>query len=271
MNKIFPMLFVVMILATGCPQPEPEVHKTEFGLFTPYAFFPEILNGKVKEVVEKNYIGIEEEGKIIKGERLTVAARDSISWTNDFKVVYDEAGNVLKSILLDENDENIQKSKSTIEDGRVIKNESIRDDTLNAYTSITYDEAGQVSKIERFGLPADTLLWSVRLLSDENGNFKEWHWTDWSRSPSGKHIFTVNQEGLRTGFKFYNKDGEVALEQAFTYNEMGFLTKQVITTEEEESVSEYEYDYDEKNNWIKVIATTNGQTIVTERTYTYFE
>lgn len=271
MKKFIPMLFVVMILATGCPQPEPEVQQTEFSLFTPYVFFPEIFNGKVKEVIEKNYFGIEEEGKIIKGERLTVAARDSISWTNDFKVVYDEAGNVLKTVLLDENDEVIAKSKSTVVDGHVIKSEVMRDDTLRAYTLVTYDETGQAIRFERFSLPADTLIWSTKLLSDEQGNFKEWHWSDWSGADNGKHIFTVNQEGRRTGFKFYNKDGEVAIEQAFTYNEMGFLTKQVITTEEEELVTEYEYEHDDMNNWIKTVATSDDQIIVAERTYTYFE
>ena len=135
-----------------------------------------------------------------------------------------------------------------------------------------YNEAGQLVNFEQFRLPADTLLWSLKLLSDDQGNFLEWHWMDWKGAENGKNLFTVNQEGRRTGFKYYNKEGELRIEEKYTYNEMGFLEKQeIITDEGEESMTEYEYEYDELNNWIKVVALTGDQLIVGERTITYFE
>ena len=274
MKKFIPMLFVVMILATGCPQPEPEVHQVEIGLFTPYWSFPETLNGKVKEVIEKNYFGIEQEGKIVKGDRLTVKARDTINWTNDFKLVYDENGNLVESVMLDENDNVIQKNIQTLEEGRIVKSESERNDTLRSYALLTYNEAGQLVKLEQFRLPADTLMWSVKLLSDDQGNFTEWHWMDWKGADNGKNLFTVSQEGQRTGFKFYNREGELWQEEKFTFNEMGFLVKQeIITDEGEESTTtyEYEYEYDEMDNWIKVVSSTDDQLIVAERTISYFD
>ena len=271
MKKLISVLFVVMILATGCPQPEPEVHQVEIGLFTPYVVFPETLNGKVKEVVEKNYLGVEQDGKVIRGDRLTVDARDSIEWTNDFRLTYDEDGNLIESVLLDENDETIEQQKQTVVEGRIVKSELSRNDTLREYSKLSYNDAGQLEKVEVFNLPIDTLRFSVLLSTDEQGNAVEWQFLDSKGDPTTKFIFTVNQEGGRTGYKFYNKEGEKTDEQKFTYNDMGFLAKQVTIDEEgKESVYEYEYEYGELDNWVKVIGYSDRYNMVTERTITYF-
>ena len=273
MKKLIPMLFVVMILATGCPQPEPEVHQVEIGLFTPYYVFPDILNGKVKTVVEKNYLGVEQDGKIVKGERLTVAARDTIGWTNDFRLTYDENGNLLKYEAINENDELIETNTQTVEEGNIVKSVHMLDDTLRSYSLLSYNDAGQLVKMDHFRMPADTLAWSVALLSDENGNFTEWQWMDFKGDPDGKHIFTVNMEGRRTGYSYYNKDGEKTFEQQYTYNDMGQLARQVmIDRDGKEFVAEYEYEYDEMNNWIQCTGTSSdGVPMVEERTITYYE
>jgi hypothetical protein len=271
MKKLIPVLFVVMILATGCPQPEPEVHQVEIGLFTPYVVFPETVKGKVKEVVERNYLGMEQDGKVIKGERLTVDARDSIQWTNDFRLTYDENGNLLLTEQLDENDEIIELQKQTVVDGRIVKSESTRDDTLRNYSKMSYNDAGHLSKIEVFRMPVDTLRFSVLLSSDEQGNAQEWQFRNHLGDPTTKYLFTVNQEGRRTGYTFYDKEGKLVFEEKFIFNEMGFLAKQVMINEEgEESVSEYEYEYDEMNNWVKVIGNSDQHILVAERTFTFF-
>jgi hypothetical protein len=273
MKNLIPMLFVVMILATGCPQPEPEIHQVEIGLFTPYNFFPETLNGKVKTVIERNFLGVEQDGKIIKGERLTVAARDTIGWTNDFSLTYDEDGNLIESALIDENDEVIDSNQLTVEEGKIVKSVYTKNDTVRNYALLSYDEAGHLVKVEQFRMPADTLAWSAQLLSDDQGNFLEWRFMDYKGDPTTKYIFTVNQDGRRTGYTFYNKEGEKAFEQQYTYNDMGYMSRQVLIDKEgKEYVSEYEYEYDEMNNWIKTIGKTSyGPTVVEERTITYFE
>jgi len=272
MKKLIPVLFVVMILATGCPQPEPQVHQVEIGLFTPYVVFPETVNGKVKEVVEMSYLGMEEDGKVIKGERLTVDARDSIQWTNDFRLTYDENGILLFTELLDENDGIIELQKQTVVDGTIVKSESSRDDTLRNYSKMSYNDAGHLSKIEVFRLPVDTLRFSVLLSHDEQGNVLEWQFRNYLGDPTTKYIFTVDQVGQRTGYTFYNKEGKQVYEEKFTYNEMGFLAKQVMINEEgEETSSEYEYEYDEMNNWVTVIGYSDKFPIVSERKITYFQ
>jgi hypothetical protein len=271
MKKLIPVLFVVAILATGCPQPEPEVHQVEIGMFTPYVVFTETINGKVKEVVERSYVGLEKDGKVIKGERLSVDARDSIPWTNDFRLTYDEDGNLIESVLLDENDEAFEQQNQTVVDGRIVKSELTRNDTLRGYSKLTYNEAGHLSKVEVFRLPVDTLRLSVLISMDEQGNAVEWQFRNYKGDPTTKYIFTVNQEGRRTGYKFYNKEGEQTFEEEFTYNEKGFLSKQhEINKEGEESVFEYEYEYGELDNWVKVTGYSDKYNMVTERDITYF-
>jgi hypothetical protein len=272
MKTLIPMLFVVMILATGCPQPEPEVRQTEIGLFTPYMFMPEIVFGNIKEIVEINYMGVEEDGKWIKGERLTVAARDTIAWTNDFRLTYDETGNLTESVLLDENDQVIDKTLLTVEEGKIVKAEYITKDTVRNYMLLTYNEASQLVKVDQFRMPADTLAWSTNMLVDDQGHFLEWQSNNYKGDPGNKYIFTVNLEGRRTGYTQYNKEGEKVHEEQFTYNEMGFLQKQVMISKEgEQTVSEYEYEYDAQNNWIKVLGNSDTYMIITERSITYYE
>jgi hypothetical protein len=273
MKKLITLLFVVIILATGCPQPEAEVHQVEIGLFTPYTMFPEILNGKVKEVIELNYLGLESEGKIMKGRRFTVADRDTIGWTNDFRLSYDENGNLLLSELIDENDKVISWDKQTLENGRIVRNDHGRNDTLRYYALLSYDEAGHLVKWEQFSLPADTLSWNAHFVCDDQGNFLEWHVMNSKGDMTSKYIFTVNQEGRRTGYTFYNKEGEKTFEQRYTYNEKGSLIKQVIIDKEgKEYVTDYELEYDDMNNWIKVTGVSSeGPPVISERTITYYD
>ena len=271
MKKLIPVFFVVMILATGCPQPEQEVHPVEIGLFTPYAIFPEFLNGKVKEVIEKNYQGIEKDGKMIKGERLTKEARDTIKWSNDFRVNFDENGTLLECVKIDENDEIIDKQTLTVEEGKILKGLYTKNDTLRNYSMLLYDDAGQILKIEQYRMPADTIIWSVQFITDELGNVREWQFLDTGGNPTTKYIFTVDQAGSRTGYKYYNSEGELAFEERFTYNDKGSMVKQVMINKAgEETVSEYEYEYDEMNNWVKVTGYSEHYPVVSERTITYY-
>ena len=271
MKNLIPV-FLVILLITGCVQPQPETHQVEIGLFTPYYLFPEVLNGQVKEVYERSYLAIEEDGKIVKGDRLTVAARDTVGWTNDFHLMYAEDGNLLQADLIDENDELISRDKNTIEDGKVVQSEFFKNDTLRVISKLTYDENGVLTGMERIRMPEDTMIVKAMLLHDENGNFTEWHFHNPAGGLNGKYMFTVNQEGKRTGYTYLNIDGEKTFEQKFTYNENGFLMRQeIITKAGEVFVSEYEYEYDDMGNWIKVIANTDDQMMVSERTIAYYE
>lgn len=272
MKKLF-TLFLVIILVTGCTPPAPETHQVEIGLYTSYFMFPETLNGKVKTVTEINYMAVEKDGKYVKDIPLTVKARDTIGWTPDFQLMYDESGNLLYSADIDENDKVLLNWDITIQENKMVKAELTREDTLRWVAKLTYNEVGVLTKVDQFRMPVDTLVNQFIIISDENGNFTEWQFQNSGGEPTGKNMFTVNLEGKRTGYKYFNKDGEQTFEQQFTYNENGNMIKQVIIDKEgEKSVSDYTYnDTDEMGNWTSVLGIGEDQAIITERTITYYE
>ena len=271
MKNVF-TLFVVIVLVTGCTQPQPEAQQVEFGMYTSYYLFPETLNGKVKEVIEKTYFAVEEDGAYQKDIPLTVEARDTIGWTLDFKLMFDENGNMVESYNIDENDKVLESWKVSVEDNKMIEAAFTKNDTLTTVSRMTYNEAGVLTKVENFRMPADTLAYYADVITDENGNTIEWHSHNW-QVPAGKHMFTVNLEGKRTGYKFFNKEGEQTFEQQYTYNDKGHMIKQVmINREGKEFVSEYDYQaYDEHGNWTSYVAHTDGPALITERIISYYD
>ena len=271
MKNLF-ALIVVIILVTGCSQPQPETHQVEFGMYTSYNLFPETLKGQVKEVIEKSYFAVEKDEGYVKEMPLTVAARDTIGWTLDFKLVFDENGNMVESYNIDENDKVLEAWKISIQDNKMVEAELTQKDTLRTVSRLTYNEAGVLTKVENFRMPADTLAFYADIITDENGHSIEWHTHNW-QGPRGKYMFTVNLEGKRTGYKYFNKDGEQTFEQQYTYNDKGHMIKQLIINREgKEFVSEYDYQsYDDHGNWTSYVAHSDGPVLITERTISYYE
>jgi hypothetical protein len=271
MKKTFPILLVILFF-TGCSQPQPETYQVEIGMFTPYYLFPETLNGQVKEVYERSYLAHEENGQLVKGERLTVAARDTVGWTNDFHLLYDEDGNMIQADLIDENDELIDRNKQTIEEGKVVQSTYIKDDTVRYVMKIEFADDGNLIDFKAYRMPEDTLVMTRDYIYNENGHLVERRNVNFANEVMGKYVFTVNDEGKRTGYQFFNKDGEKMIEQQFTYNDMGSMSEQVIILDEgDRYVSEYAYEYDDMGNWIVVKChTTEQPDIITERAITYY-
>ncbi|MGC9343097.1 MAG: hypothetical protein ACP5E3_10375 [Bacteroidales bacterium] len=271
MKKII-TLFLLTLFVTSFVQSQSEKHQVVVGLFTPAYLAPETLNGQVKEIYERNYFANEKAGPMVKGDRLTITARDTIGWTRDFHVIYDEAGHLLLSEQVDENDKVINNSKLSYKGDKMEKAHYFQDDTLRSVTISVYDENGMTKVMERWA-PEDTLILKVKLVWDENGHVTGWHFHNSNGEPTGKYVFTLDENGKRTGYKYYNKDGEKTFEQQYTYNDMGFMKKQVLINREgEKSVAEYEYKYDDMGNWILCKGSTpHHADIIAERIITYYE
>ena len=272
MKQLF-TFFIVIILITGCNQTPPEIHQVEMGFYTPYFLFAETLNGKVKTIIEKSYMGVEKDGKYVKDIPLTVKARDSINWTTDFMLTYDEHGNLLYSVDIDENDKAINSWEISYQDHKMVKCELSSSDTLRVVAKLSYNEAGVLTMIQHFRMPVDTIAFQAVITSDENGNFTEWQFQNPAGENTGKYMFTVGLEGKRTGYTYFNKDGEQTFEQQYTYNENGDMIKQLlIDKERKKSVSEFEYEgFDEMGNWLLCSGNADEYMIITERTITYHE
>lgn len=272
MQKIIPLL-LLMFFITSCAESQPEKHQVEVGLFTPAYLAPEILNGQVKEIYERNYFANEEAGTIMKGDRLTLAARDSIGWTLDFHVIYDEKGHLLLSEEIDENDKTIDRSVLSYEEGKMVKADFFQNDTLKNITKPVYDETGILRTMERYRVPEDTLVLRVQLIRDSDGNIVEWDFFNPDNELTGKYVFSLDENGKRTGYRYINKDGDQTFEQQYSYNDAGFMEMQVLINREgERMVAEYEYEYDDMGNWILCKGKTpEHPDIVAERIISYYE
>lgn len=269
MKKILPLLLGTLLVA-GCSQPEE--HTVEFGLFTPLALFSETLNGQVKELYERNYFAFEENGQMVKGDRLTIAARDSVSWTNDFRLLFDESGHLLQTDEIDENDQVFDRIILSYEGDYLVKAENYENDTLRVLGRISSDENGDITAIENYSVPEDTLRMKAILTWDEAGKSLEWCFYNPMGDTTGMYIFALDENGRRNGYKFYNRDGDQTFEQRFTYNEKGNMAKQVmINRDGEESTVEFEYEYDDMGNWTSVRCKSSQlPPIIAERTITYY-
>ena len=79
------------------------------------------------------------------------------------------------------------------------------------------------------------------------------------------------RKGKRTGFTYYNADGDKTFEQKYTFENGFMIKKEMIKREGEVSVSEYDYLVDDTGNWVKTIGFSDELIIITERSITYFE
>ena len=273
MKNLVTFLLMLAFIAVGCQQPEPEIHTVDVGFFTPYALYPETLNGKIKQLTERNYLAVEKDGNVIKDERLNKESRDSLSWTRDFRLSYNEDGMMTKLEYLDENDKTTSMDEITLKDKNIISGNYTHLDTLRHIFRVSYDEDGRISNYEMFQLPQDSLSWFAKIFYDDNGNHKEWVMFNAQGDQTGKFVFSINPEGRRSGYKFFNKEDSLSFEQQFTYNEQGVLQKQVlINKKREKSISEYEYKYDDHGNWIRGEAkSSDGKRIITERDIVYYQ
>jgi hypothetical protein len=269
--KKFKSLVLLLILFAGCVSTEKPIDKTEIGMFTPYAFNPEVLNGKVKMITEKNYLAKELDGKIVADRPLTLKDRDSIGWTNDFIVTYNEDGLLIQCDEIDENGKVLYSAKTSIEDKTIIKCEYYKNDTLKEIQKIQHDTTGWVVKVEGYS-PQDSLKSIMDVKNDEKGNIISVIFKNSMNEISSKFESAYNENNKRTGYKFFDPQGNKTFEQKYSYNDQGFMEKQVIINKEgKESESLYTYTYEENGNWIECIGNEGKNKIIAKRTIEYYK
>ena len=269
--KILSFLIAIIFLLTGCAPSEKPVYTTEVGLFTPYSYFPEILNGKVKKIIEKSYLTKMVGEETVADRQLTQGDRDSIGWTNDFVLTFNEDGNVVKCDEIDENGKVLGSTVTTIENAEVIKAEYYKSDSLSGYQEIEYDTLGRLVKVEFFS-PDDSLK-SVQLIeTDENGNIITVLINTPDANLKSKFQASYDENNKRKGYKFFDPEGNQTFEQKYTFNDHGFLeTQQIINKEGEESMTSYTFKYDDKGNWIECVGSNDENRILSTREIEYYE
>jgi len=270
MKKNVFFIFVLTALIWSCSTPETQKEKTILGLYTPYGFFQETLNGRVKEVKEQNYWAIEKDGEIIAGKPVTIADRDSVNWTKDFIVNFNQSGLVEKSLTLDENEEVLGSwevsNKDDLTSAAWIEKDTIR----NYFNTISKSES--MSRMEYKNAIEDTLLNSLELEFDENGNYATLKFFNFKNEPTVTYVYSYSPEGFLNGYTWSRND-TIRGGMNFTTNQQGFTETQEVFNKMtgKSSLHKYEYEYDEMGNWIKYVAfSDNKPQIVAKRIYNYY-
>lgn len=273
MKRLIIFLALILLAAAGCKEKKPADY-TRLGFYTPYQAYMEKLNGKVESVTEKGYWAIPEGDAYVKGAPITRKEFDSITYTYDYKTIFDADGDLVSSTTFDENDRVIDTWKLSKVNNLLARAEFISGDTVRYNNVITCDEEGNPVLFEIYNLPADTLMQKAEVegsyfndtMKVQNYNFKG--------EPGSKYLFVFNDLGLLTRFEYYMKDGTPGSSYAFVYNDKGFQSEFTAFDKDKNVTGKTSssYEYDDKGNWVKNITwDEKGFTIVFERAYKYFE
>jgi len=271
MKKLRSFIPIVFILFAGCVPKEKPVYKTEIGLFTPYSFMPEILNGRVKKLVEKNYLTREDNGKIVADRLLTTGDRDSINWTNDLILTFNEEGLLLQCDQIDENGKVIDSRKSGIDGGKIVRSDHLKADSLAGYDKVYYDSNGWMNKVENYS-SEDTLKQVLDIKTDDKGNIDTVFVLNSNNEITWKFEFSYNEANKRSGYKSFNTEGIKTFEQKYFYNDKGILEKQLLIDKDGiETEVPYTYTYDDNGNWIECIGDDGKIKVLAKREIEYYD
>ncbi len=263
------LVLCAAILCLGCSDNKP-AEKTVVGLFTPYQYFPESVNGRVKEIKETNYFPVEKEGKIVAGVRLTRADLDSLNFTPDFIVRFNEFGLAESVDHLDENDDVFEYWKITNDSVYPVSAEFwIKDSIVNLSKITKIDENSYQWDIIN---PKTDTLRNRAILMYADKSLKNLNWFSSSGKPLSSFEWTYDPSKHLTGYTYSSND-TVRGGMNFTFNERGLFEIQEIfnkITGKSDKIR-YEYEYDNAGNWIKIVAFRDeNPLIVGVREYKYY-
>lgn len=274
MKKRFLPLTIAAVITFSCTTEKP-AGTTILSFGTPYGTSQEIMIGKVKTVVEKNYWALPDGDSYKKGNPLTKADRDSLKgWTDDFEAVYDENGVFVKGTGLDENDKPIWKNESIIENKQVARMNTFEKDTLREYVELKYGDNGFVISGTRKRGGVDTLMESITMKTNAVGYPTEFMVFNPKGEPTYKVVETYDEQNRFTKFEVFDKDGKFNYRYEVKYNDKGKVSELKIKDKDNNVTASnyFTYEYDAKGNWIKAIVKDDkNHVVIEERSYTYFE
>lgn len=273
MKKITSIWILAIILACCTRQKTDE--KTILGMGTDYVYFPEVLNGKIKEVREINYWAVEKDGKITKGTPATWKDLDSVGSTKNLVAYFDNMGSLTKYDLLDENNVIRNSTIAISENGKVVRWDFKLNDSTYQYMIPEYDSQGFYVYGKFYKPLADTLLRRVVITNDKKGGYTRFEYFNFNNQKGSYQIFILNDLGKVIETKFYTRDD--TLRQTFmnTYNDKGSLSAQKILIEKPKSSIAWNVQLlkaDEHDNSLLVYNNIDEGKfkLIAERTYVYY-
>ncbi|MFN8207526.1 MAG: hypothetical protein U0T82_08980 [Bacteroidales bacterium] len=265
------VLVATCLFLSSCTEKIPE-NNVLLDLFTPYAFLGETLHGRVKSVNENLYWAGMEDGKVVKGKKVTTRERDSLGYSYDFRAEFDENGLLASCQLLDENGDVVDNWKFTAENLQWIKGEYFKIDTLRSYVKFTYDTHNFLTQLDQYTPATDTVINRFVISNDSRGRYT----TIVRQRPNGelrdRRIITRDPGGRILTNTFYAPPDSFQFRSTQIYNDKGFYETQLMESKGNPSEKfELVYTYDESGNWITAEISRGGiLTYFCERQYTYY-
>jgi len=263
------ILLLVLLALYGCKRNFREV--TEIGLFTPYFFNPEELNGQVRTLTERYYLAVPADSDFVRGPRITLAMRDSIKWSNDFIIHFNEAGLITSTSFIDENDSIISTWDMEIADKRIVSATWSDHGGPNTLIRLLYDRKGELEELGQYRAGTDTLNQTVRFNRDEKGRVTRWDYLTNTGDTTMSYVFNLSGEGRRMGYRQLNRRKRVLNSTEFVYDNRGFTTEQITFNSAGIPYTfTYRFTLDERGNWIRALASSDKWTVLQEREMVYY-
>ena len=274
MKKITIIWILAVILPWGCTQKKP-VEKTILGMGTDYMYFPETLNGKIKELRETNYWANEKDGKITKGNPATWKDLDSVGSTQNLVAYFDITGTLTKYDLVDENNVIRNSRILTIENGKYVRWEFKLKDSTFQYVIPEYGSQGYFTGGKVYRPIVDTLISRFVITYDEKGNYTRLEYFNFKNQKGSYQVFRLNEPGKVIETKFFTKDDTLVQTFVNTFSDKGFLTTQKVYIEKPKSTTSWDVqdlEFDDHGNVLLIFSSIDEGKfkLVAERTYLYY-
>ena len=252
------------------------------------------LQGKVKQMIETQYIAVEKFGKIEKGDLY----RESNGW--DMTIDFNEQGNYSRITYFDSYGREVGYTDFSYNEQNQLVAEQNYDaeGNLSDNRTYSYDEKNRVNQIIRFN-NAGGLTGSTLTEYDDKKNMIERATYNARGRLLGKEVSKTNENDFPIETKIYNSENnlvnyrtevfdkkglrreltalspeeDVLMKISFDYDKRGNLILQEGTDETGAAFLpvRYEYEFDNRKNWIKRVEYIGDKpTFVVERQFQYY-
>lgn len=265
-------LVCVALLFTGCNKPQP-ADLTILGWWSPYYFMPEQLNGKVKMVTEQNYWTTLDKGRYIKGVPITTAWKVKIGWTPDFRINFNEQGQLVKCDYLAETGAAWGSWNITYDNELPTLATYQENDSLKITAVIKTDETKNITETQNYAGSSKTLLSRNVWIYSEKDRFIKTLFYNSLDQLTKNYRYTWDKNSRITEVESYSGEDSLKGKYLIDYNKYGFSKKQQRLTATGTTIKSVSvtYEYDEHLNWTKAVYIENGKPIViAERYYEYY-
>jgi hypothetical protein len=272
MRKLISTSLVVMLVFSGCSHKKTDTTVLTWG--TDYSQTPEYLNGRVKEVIQNSYWAIVKDGKVENGALLTMKNNLDSGVLSGFHALYGDSGKLIRCDYYGDNQKVNWSIATEIKDGRVVKENWIRNDTVFANSYFHHDNKGFIDSIRMVNALADTTNAFLVLTNDEKGNYTRMDVLNSKRIPANYSLRTLDDRGRVTKtVNYLAKNDTIQGQSIFAYNDHGFCDSFTLIDKKNKPVVilTATSTYDDKGNWTRMVWSKNGKPWgIDERSYIYY-